>query len=279
MTVRGIGLAWALRHAVLVAGALFMLAPFVWMVSASLKPAYEIASGSVTLLPQESWGAVENYTRALTAVPLLRFLANGALVCGAILAIQLAIAIPAAYALAKLPFPGRRLLFGGVLLGLLIPPQVPALPLYVGLYSVGLINTYAALILPFALSVFAIFLFRQFFLQIPDSLLEAARVDGYSETGICWAIVAPNAWPAIAAFSVFSVAAHWNDLFWPIIVISSTELAPPPLGIVFFRNEEAGSDYGALMAATVIVCAPVLALFVLAQRRFVEGITLTGLKG
>ena len=279
MTVRGFGSAWVLRHVLLLAGAVFMLAPFVWMISASLKPAYDITSTGISLLPSGEWGAAENYGRAVTAVPMLRFLLNGVLVCGAILVLQLLIAIPAAYALAKLQFPGRRLLFGGVLLGLLIPPQVPALPLYVGLYSVGLVNSYAALILPFVLSVFAIFLFRQFFVQMPDSLLEAARVDGYSEAGICWAIVAPNAWPAIAAFSVFSVAAHWNDLFWPIIVISSTELATPPLGIVFFRNEESGSDYGALMAATVIVTAPVLLLFLAAQRRFVEGITLTGLKG
>lgn len=279
MTIREIGSAWALRHLILIAGVAFMLAPFIWMLSTSLKPPDQIAAGELSLLPSGAWGMAENYHRAFTAVPLPRFLLNGVIVCGAILILQLAVAIPAAYALAKLSFPGRSLMFGGVLLGLLIPPQVPALPLYVGLYSVGLINTYAALVLPFVLSVFAIFLFRQFFMQIPDSLLEAARVDGYSETGICWAIVAPNAWPAIAAFSVFSVAAHWNDLFWPIIVISSTELAPPPLGIVFFRNEESGSDYGALMAATVVVTAPVLALFLLAQRRFVEGITLTGIKG
>ena len=279
MTVRGHGTAWILRHAVLLLGTAFMLAPFIWMVSASLKPPYELAAAGLSLLPQDEWGAWENYTRALTVVPLARFLLNGAFVCGAILIVQLAVAIPCAYALAKLDFRARGPLFGLVLVGLLIPPQVPAIPVYVLLYSIGLINSYAALILPFTISVFAIFLFRQFFKSIPDELLEAARIDGFSEFGICWSIVAPISKPAIAAFSIFSIVAHWNDLFWPLIVVSSIEIAPPPLGIVFFRNEEAGSDYGALMAATVIVTAPIVVMFLLAQRRFIEGITMTGLKG
>jgi multiple sugar transport system permease protein len=187
--------------------------------------------------------------------------------------------VPAGYALAKLRFPGRDLVFGAVMLGLLVPPHVPALPLYVAFSQMGLLNTYTALIAPFTISVFAVFLFRQFFRSLPDDLIHAARLDGMGEMTIVWRVVLPNAWPAATAFSIFSVVAHWNDLFWPLIVVSDTSHATPALGVLFFRSAEAGDDFGALMAAAVIMTAPLVIAFLLAQRRFVEGIATTGLKG
>ncbi|MFN3461931.1 MAG: carbohydrate ABC transporter permease [Oceanibaculum sp.] len=267
-----------LRFVVLMAGAALMLAPFVWMVAISLKPPAEIFDPGFRLLPRD-WHAVENYTRAATEVPLLRFLLNGVIVCAGILFFQIAAAVPCAYALAKFKFPGRGLVFALVLLGLMIPSHVPAIPLYIALAKLGMLDTYAALIAPSAISVFAIFLFRQFFRTLPDDLIHAARVDGMGEFAIVWRVVLPSAWPALTAFSIFSVVAHWNDLFWPMIVITDMNLATPPLGIVFFRDQESGSDYGALMAGTVIMTAPLVAAFLLAQRRFIEGITLSGLKG
>ena len=191
---------------------------------------------------------------------------------------QLLVAIPAAYALAKLKFPGRNLLLSLVLLGLCIPVQVPALPLYIALAKLGLLNTYFAIMFPFFLSVFAIFLFRQFFKGFPDDIIHAARLDGMSEFEIVWRIVVPSAWPAIAAFSVFSAVAHWNDLYWPLIVVSDTRLAPPPLGMMFFADAETGSNYGALTAAATILTAPLVIAFLIARRRFIEGITMTGVK-
>lgn len=267
-----------LRLAVLLVGAALILAPFIWMLAISLKPPAEIFDPGFRLLPRD-WYAVENYTRAATEVPLLRFLLNGVIVCAGILFFQVAAAVPCAYALAKFQFPGRGLIFALVLLGLLIPSHVPAIPLYIALAKLGLLDTYAALIAPSAISVFAIFLFRQFFRTLPDDLIHAARMDGMGEFAIVWRVVLPSAWPALTAFSIFSVVAHWNDLFWPMIVITDMNLATPPLGIVFFRDQESGSDYGALMAGTVIVTAPLVAVFLLAQRRFIEGITLSGLKG
>jgi multiple sugar transport system permease protein len=203
---------------------------------------------------------------------------NGVIVCAGILVVQLLTSIPCAYALAKIDFRASPLIFGAVLLGLCIPIQVPALPLYLALANLGLLNTYFALMAPFFLSVFAIFLFRQFFKTFPDEIIQAARLDGMSEFEIVWRVVVPSAWPAIAAFSIFSITAHWNDLYWPLIVVSRDELATPPLGVTFFFDRDTGSDFGSLMAAATIISAPLVLLFLFAQRTFIRGITMTGVK-
>lgn len=272
------GLGTALRLLFLLLMVLFTLVPFIWMLSASVKTGGDILQGGFALLPQQGWALIENYGRVLADVPILRYMLNGVLVCGGILVLQLLVAIPCGYALAKLRFRGRGILFGAVLLGLMVPVQVTALPLYVLSYLLGLTNTYWALVLPFIASAFGIFLFRQFFVMIPETVLEAARLDGLSELEIVWRIAAPAARPAIIAFSIFSVIAHWNDLFWPLIVITNQDLATPPLGILFFRNQEAGEDFGALMAAAVIITAPLVLIFLATQRRFVEGIALSNLR-
>jgi multiple sugar transport system permease protein len=270
-------LSLVLTHAVLIAGAIFILLPFVWMLLTSVKPPSEVFDATFRLWPKRFAGA-ENYSFALTNAPLLRFMLNGVIVCFGILAVQLLVAIPCAYALAKIQFPGRPVLMGLVLMGLCIPVQVPALPLYIALAELRLLNTYFAMMVPFFLSVFAVFLFRQFFKSYPDEIIQAARLDGVSEFEIVWRIVAPSALPAIAAFSVFSVVAHWNDLYWPLIVISETRLAPPPLGMMYFADAETGSNYGALTAGATIITAPLVVAFLVARRRFIEGITMTGIK-
>ena len=265
------------RHAVLLATGGLILVPFLWMVSLSLKPPGEIFQSTFSVFP-EQWHAVQNYRQALIDAPLPRFLLNGVLICGSILILQILICAPAAYALAKLRFAGRNAIFALVLVGLLIPHQVLALPLFVLAYQLGILNTYAALIFPFIVSPFGIFLFRQFFRTIPDDVIHAARLDGLSELAIVWRIMVPMAWPAIVAFGIFSVVSHWNDLFWPLIAVRSEELMPPPLGIVAFRDQEAGSDYGPLMAAATMVVAPLIIAFLFAQRWFVDGIRTGGVK-
>ncbi len=266
------------RLALLTLAALVVLSPYIFMLSASLKPGGEIFQSSLTLWPQRFYGW-ENYRKALTAVPLLRFLLNGALVCAVILALQLLFAVPCAYALAKLRWRGRDAVFALVLLGLLIPAHVPALPLYVVFARLGLLDSYAALTAPFAVSVFAVFMFRQAFKSMPDELIQAARLDGMGELGIVWRVILPNAWPTATAFATFSIVAHWNDLFWPLIVVQTQTMATPALGVLFFRAEEGGNDTGALMAACVITTLPMVAAFLLAQRRFIQGVATAGLKG
>ncbi|MCX7932060.1 MAG: carbohydrate ABC transporter permease [Rhodovarius sp.] len=266
-----------LSHAVLLAGAVAMLAPFAWMLLTSIRPAEEVFAAVFNPIPGRFAGA-ENYGQAWREGNLPRAMLNGVIVCAGILGVQLLAAIPAAYALARLRFPGRGVIFGLVLFGLCVPIQVPALPLYLALAEARLLDSYFALMAPFFLTVFGIFLFRQFFRTYPQEVLDAARLDGMGEFEIVWRLAAPAALPAIAAFSVFSVVAHWNDLYWPLIVITSREMATPPLGILAFRDAETGGNYGALMAGAALVTAPLVLAFLLARRAFLRGITLTGLR-
>jgi multiple sugar transport system permease protein len=265
------------RHAFLILTAAFALLPFIWMVSLSLKPPEEIFQADFHLWPTAFHG-VENYRIALTAAPMFRFLLNGLLVCAAIFALQLLVCIPCAYALAKLRFRGRDTLFSAVLVGLLLPPQALAIPHFVLLNVFGILDTYAALILPWAISTFGIFLLRQFFRSIPDEIIHAARLDGLGEFEIIWRIMIPMTAPALAAFGIFSVVAHWNDLFWPLIAVRREEISTPALGILLFRDDEAGQFFGPLMAGAVIIVAPLLVAFLIAQRRFIDGLAVTTTK-
>ena len=267
-----------IRFALLSLGALMILAPYIFMISTAGKTQSDIFTSSLSLIPQRFYFA-ENLAKAFAKVPMATLLWNGVVVCGLIFFFQVVVAIPCAYAMAKLKFRAARLMMVLVMLGLLVPIHATALPLYVGFDRMSLLNSYTSLVAPFTISVFAIFMFLQFFRAMPDDLLHAARLDGMSELGIVARVIVPNAWPAVTAFAIFSVVAHWNDLYWPLIVVSKQAYATPPLGLMYFRAAEAGDDYGALMAATLIITLPLVAAFLLAQKRFVEGITMTGLKG
>ena len=222
---------------------------------------------------------VFNYSKAFSQAPLLRYLLNGVIVTVSIFLIQIVVALPAAFALSKLRFWGRETVFNMVILGLLIPVHAIALPLYIMLAKVELINTYAALIVPWTISVFGIFLMRQFFMTVPDDLIDAARMDGMSEYAIVWRVMLPTAIPALLAFAIFSVVAHWNDYFWPRIVITGDRsLFTPPLGLREFKGDADGSFYGPMMATATVIVTPLIVAFLLAQKRFIEGITLTGMK-
>ncbi len=222
---------------------------------------------------------VFNYSKAFSQAPLLRYLLNGVIVTVSIFLIQIVVALPAAFALSKLRFWGRETVFTMVILGLLIPVHAIALPLYIMLAKVELINTYAALIVPWTISVFGIFLMRQFFMTVPDDLIDAARMDGMSEYAIVWRVMLPTAIPALLAFAIFSVVAHWNDYFWPRIVITGDRsLFTPPLGLREFKGDADGSFYGPMMATATVIVTPLIVAFLLAQKRFIEGITLTGMK-
>lgn len=266
------------RLSLLSFGGLVFLAPYIFMISAAGKAQADIFASSLSLIPQQ-WYYIENIQKAMSRVDIPTLLWNGVVVCGIILIIQILVAVPCAYAMAKLQFRGSRFMMALVMLGLLVPIHATALPLYVAFDTLSMLNSYAALVAPFSISVFAIFLFLQFFRALPDDLIHAARLDGMSELGVVARVILPNAWPAVTAFAIFSVVAHWNDLFWPLIVVTNSDYATPPLGLLFFRAAEAGDDYGALMAATLIITLPLVLAFLMAQKRFVEGIAMTGLKG
>ncbi len=271
-------------HVVLVLASLVMVLPFLWMLMASMAPQGEIFSGAIVLAPSLS-AAWDNYSLAFSRASLLRDMVNGLIVCGLIIVFQIAIAAPAGYALAKLPFRGRGLVFAAIMLGLMIPIQVPAIPLYIGLAHVGLLDSYTALVLPFIISGFAIFLFRQFFASYSDDVIDAARLDGFSELSIVLRLMLPAAWPAVAAFSIFSFITNWNDLYWPLVVITRPEMMTPPLGIATFRSSgDSAGNVGALMAGGVAVTLPLVVVFTVIQKHFIRGMAsaqlpISGLSG
>ena len=266
-----------MRHLTLIGTAAFMLMPFAWMVSLSLKPPAEIFSQNFSFIPDDFHG-VENYVDALTTVPLLEFMLNGVFVCVTVLLLQIAVAAPAAYALAKHDFRGKNTIFALVLIGLLIPHQVLAVPLFVGFSWIDILDSYWALIIPGIISPFGICLFRQFFKTVPDDIVYAARLDGLSELSIVWRVMLPSAIPAVIAFAILSVVGRWNDLFFPMVFIRSEEFMTPPMGLIHFRSETAGTSFGPLMAAAVIVVLPLVVGFLAAQRRFVDGLTIGGVR-
>ena len=288
----------ALKHAVLIIGALIVILPFYVMISYSLKSPQEIQTntggffGSQEQIVDEycvklgnrvddcySNPAILNYVSAFKKAPLVRYLLNGVFVTASIFLIQVIIALPCAYALSKLHFWGRDLVFIMVLFCLLIPVHAIALPIYLMLAKVGLINTYAALIIPWTISVFGIFLMRQFFMTVPDDLIDAARIDGMSEFSIIWKVMLPTAVPALMAFAIFSVVAHWNDYFWPRIAITGDRsYFTPPLGLREFKGDGDGDAFGPMMATATVIVTPLIVAFLLAQKKFIEGITLSGMK-
>ncbi|WP_237153885.1 carbohydrate ABC transporter permease [Oryzibacter oryziterrae] len=265
-------------HAFLMLGAFLMAYPFIWMWRASSRSAGEIF-GAVSN-PPPIWEAIsENYGRALFETPLLRFMLNGLIMTGGILIAQILTTVICAFALAKYDFRGRKILFALVLLSLAVPAQATALPIFIVLVKVGLLDTYFSMMVPYLTSGFAIFLFHQFIKSFPDEILLAARLDGMSEIEIVFRIVMPAMLPAIAAFAIFSVTFHWNDLYWPMIAIRSADMAPPTLGLLFFRSQGGGGDsFGPLMACATLVTAPLILVSLVAQRKFVQGVTMTGVK-
>ncbi len=251
--------------------------PFLWMLSASVMQPHEIFRPGVNLVSEQP--TLANYATALTKAPLLRFLGNGVIVTVAIAVLQLAVIVPAGYAFARLRFRGHRFLFLLVLAALAVPAYVRAIPNFLALSSWGLINTYPALVLPFIGSAFGVFLMRQFFRQLPGELIDAARLDGCNTGQLIWHVLLPLTRPALAAFAVFSVVSHWNDFFWPLVVIRTTRMYTPPAGIAFFASADGGENWGVIMAAGVIVITPLVLFFLLARRQFVASLAQSAVKG
>jgi multiple sugar transport system permease protein len=260
----------SLRWALVAVAAFVALFPFYWMLRTAVAPKDEVFFKGLALLPERL--TFENFRRAWTNAGLGQAMVNGTIVTLSILAAQLVTCIPAAYVFAKLHFKGRNLLYGLVLAALLIPVQATAIPTYIGLSRLSLVDTKLSLVLPFVTSAFGIFLIRQYMTTIPDALLEAARMDGLSHLQTLRRIVVPMARPAILTFAVFSVFVHWNDYLWPLLVARSDSLRTPPLALAVFQNAELGTDYGAMAAGATVVTIPIVVLFLLAHRRFVAGI-------
>ncbi|MFN8474697.1 MAG: carbohydrate ABC transporter permease [Anaerolineae bacterium] len=268
-TVRRVG-----THTILIIGAMIAMFPFVWMVLTSLKTFQEYATQQfLPAVPQ--WG---NYAQALTMAPFGRYLANTLFISVSTTALVLFTSCLAGYAFARMNFFGREVIFIIFLTTLMIPFEITMIPNFLTIRDLGWIDSYAALIFPFGASVFAIFLLRQFFAQIPSDYYDAAVLDGASHLRFLIAIVLPLSQPALVSVALFTFLGSWNSLLWPLIVTNSPEMRPIQVGLYSFINE-ASTNTHLLMAASVIAVAPILVLYFFAQKQFIEGISGSGLKG
>ena len=252
-----------------------MLLPFAWMLSASLKLNREVFSFPIQWIPpQPRW---QNYIDIWTKIPLAIFVFNTAKITVIVTILQLFTSSFAAYAFAKLDFPYKNVLFLGYIATIAMPWQVYMVPQFIEMRYFGLNNTHLALICLQAFTAFGVFLMRQFYMSIPDELCEAARIDGMSEYGIWWRIMLPLSMPALSTLTIFTFVNTWNDFLGPMIYLTKTDLKTIQIGIRMFISQYT-QEYGLIMAASVVSVIPVLIVFLVLQRFFVEGIASTGLK-
>jgi multiple sugar transport system permease protein len=265
-----------LLHAALIAGSLVMLLPFVWMISTSLKRPPEIFKYPPVWIPSEiAW---DNYAKTISAMPFGRFYLNSLIVTASVTALQILVSSLAAFAFARLRFRGREALFLLYLATLMIPFQVTMIPNFILVRWLGWYDTYQALILPTAFSAFSTFLLRQYFMGIPRDLDEAARMDGASSWRIWWQVILPLSGPVLAALAIFVSLNSWNDFLWPLIITNSVEMRTLPVGLSTFQGQFK-VEWNLLMAGSVIAMLPVLIVYIIGQRWFIKGITMTGMGG
>lgn len=267
----------ALAHAVLAVGALFMVLPMVWMLSTSFKPPAEIPLWPPHLLPRAP--TLDNYTGLFEAAPFGRFFLNSAALSLAATLSVVVTSLVAGAVFGKYRFPGRGLLFVLIISTAIVPFESYMIPLYIQLIPIGWINTYQGILLPYLIMSFGIFLVRQHVASaIPGELLEAARVDGASEWWILGRVIAPLSATALAAVGIFGFIQMWAAFIWPLLIANNQLLFNMEVGLTAFQFRFS-SDYGKLMAGSVISVVPMLVIFLLFRRRIIESVALTGLKG
>lgn len=264
-----------LKHIVLYGGAMIMILPFLWMVSTSLKPPTEIFETPIRWIPRNIY--FENYTKAITSFPFIRFFFNSVIVTAGIIVGQLFTSVMAAYAFARLEFKGKNFLFVLLLAGLMLPAQTIMIPMVLMLKNLGLLNTLQGLIIPFSWSALIVFLLRQFFLKIPNEIEEAAAIDGCGTMSTIMRIVLPISKPVIATSLILIFIYGWNQYFWPLLIVNKEELYTLQLGLAYFKEQTAiQTDWGALMAGTTLTMIPVILVFLLFQKKVIESIAFSG---
>ncbi|MCK5533977.1 carbohydrate ABC transporter permease [bacterium] len=253
-----------------------MLFPFLWMLSTSLKDLSQVFTTSINLIPDPiRWG---NYVKAWTSIPFGRFYLNSVFIAVTITAGQVFTSSLAAYAFARLKFPGREKLFFGYLATMMIPGTVTMIPVFILMKVMGWLDTYKALILPGMFTAYGTFMLRQFFMTLPHDLEDAAKIDGCGFFGIYWRVIIPLSKPALATLATFTFIWNWGNFIWPLVVTNSEKMKTLPIGLSYFQDLHS-TEWTLLMAASLIVLIPALIVFIFNQRFFTRGIALTGMKG
>ncbi|MCT1910558.1 MULTISPECIES: carbohydrate ABC transporter permease [Brachybacterium] len=268
----------AIARVVMIALSLLFLLPLYWMIASALKSDEELAQFPPTLIPQ-SW-EFGNFVDAVTAMPFLQFFANSAIITVSVVVLSVLSNFVIAYGFACIDWPGRDKMFYVVIATLFLPFPVTLIPMFDLWARLGLVNTLFPLIIPAAFgSAFYVFLLRQFMLQIPRAMLDAARVDGASEWRILWTIAFPTSLPALTTVAIFAAVASWNDFMGPLIYLQDQDVQTLSIGLQAFRSVNAQDvSFNLLMAASFLVILPLLVLFFVFQRYFIRGITIGGFK-
>ena len=263
-------------YAVMAAGLVLVVIPFVWMLLSSFKPEAEVRALPPTWWPETI--TTENYSQLFTKLDFPRFFLNSAIVAVAVAAGNMVFCSMLGYALAKLDFPGKRAVFAVVLGTLMVPGVVTFVPLFVLTTNIGLTNTLPGMILPFLAGPFGVFLMRQFIASLPDELIQAARIDGAGELRIFFSIILPLCGPAVATLGVLTFLTSWNNFLWPLVVATSEDKYTLPVALALYAVGQNATKYGLLLAGSVVVVIPVLVVFLVLQRRIMQGIAMTGIK-
>lgn len=250
--------------------------PFIWMVFTSFKPYAETTVYPPTLLPRQ-W-TTEGYAKALEMVDVWGFLKNSLVVSLSVLALQYLIIIPAAYAFARCKFRGKGFFFGIVLMGFMIPQQVTFVPVYLMFSKAGILQSFWPQILPFIANAFGIFLLRQYFMQIPEEIIEAARLDDASEPMIILKIMIPMARTAIFTIGLLSFISSWNSYFWPLIMTTKDTFRTLPIGVAMLNSQEGGRLWHVLMAGNMFLVVPILAVYLIANKQIRKAFAYSGIK-
>lgn len=260
-----------LNHGALILVALLFLFPFFWMVSNAVRSNAEVLAIPVRILPQEfQW---DNFAKTWSELPFGRFFLNSMVVAGSVTVTTVVVSCLAGYAFARLKFPGRDALLLGYVGTLMVPSIMLIIPLFLIVNSLGMVNTFQGVILPVAFGTFGAFLLRQFFLSIPDSLEEAALIDGASRLRILISIIVPLSMPAIGLLSLFTFIAQWNNFLWPLIVMTGQENATLPVGLTHFQTQQ-GTQWNYIMAGAALSMLPGIVLAILLQKLIYNSIAL-----
>jgi len=263
-------------YAVLTAGGLLMIGPFVWMVLSSVKPEAEVRAIPPTWWPQTF--TMDNYAQLFSRLDFPTYFLNSTIVAVVVTLGNVVFGSMLGYALAKLDFPGKRTVFSLVMLTLMVPGVVTFVPLFVLTTNIGLNNTLPGMFLPFVAGPFGVFLMRQFILGLPDELIAAARVDGAGELRIFFSVILPLCGPALATLAILTFLGSWNNFLWPLVVAQTEDKYTLPVALALYSVGQNSTQYGLLLAGAVVVVVPVVAVFLVLQRYFVQGIAMTGIK-
>jgi len=265
-----------LLYALLTIGFIMVVTPFVWMILGSFKSEGELRQVPPTWWPQT--GTLDNYRALFSKAKFLTYFFNSTLVAAVVTAGNVIFCSMVGYALAKLDFGGKKLVFGLVMGTLLLPGMVTFVPLFVLVANMGLVDSYPGLILPFLVTPFGVFLMRQFIMQLPDDLLDAGRIDGAGELRIFRQIILPLCGPALGTLGILTFLSSWNSFLWPLVVAQTQDYYTLPVALALFSTGQNETNFGLLMAGATVVVLPIVIVFLILQRRFIEGIATTGIK-